>query len=284
MSHLYKERDIIDVLKAEGPLSGGALANKLGVLYEQRDAVTYLWALCTSSERIHTKRIFERYLRINKRNGELYLSPSIPREFSEFAIVSLSKSEAEEASKKLKAHHEEVSKQKKSIAKTAIGNAVNNLRHFGVEEYSCFLLGGDVAYGMASDAPREASNGELVQGSDIDIIILNSGIESDLIEKLDNAMLLQKIMLLRQPYQQEIDYKIKGFDMVKDQSAMDTPVKAVACKIIAESDFLYGNRKLHDKAMELLEQRGAIEKLNELKDCASVLRQEYEKRLLEQLL
>ena len=46
------------------------------------------------------------------------------------------------------------------------------------EEYYCILLGGDVVYGMAHDAPRtEHSTGLMVRGSDLDLVVNTAEID-----------------------------------------------------------------------------------------------------------
>jgi len=281
--HTYHEKDVVDVLKSEGPLTGRELESKLGVPYEQRMVVTNLWALCTLSQQIHLQKISNRYLRIDRQTGDLYLSPSVPREFSDFTVVGLDLSGVAEKAERMKEHYKEVGDDKRHAAKAVVTNAMATLQHPNAQQYFCFLLGGDLVYGMASDAQREAVNGEIVQGSDIDIIILHSEIvNSGLIGLLDNALLAQKLRLGRPPYREEMDYKLKGFEAVEEQSAMDSPIKVIACKILVESEFLYGNVELHQRAIGLLKQMGVLQKLKEMKEIASVNREEYERRLLAQ--
>lgn len=273
--------NIIDTLKREGPLIGRELENRLGVSYEQKDTITYLWALCTVSEQIHLQSVSQRYLRIDRNNGSLNLSPSIPNEFSYFSVVGLEQLEVEKKARLLREHHQSVSDDKRSVVKSLIRAISQDSNLPQVNKYFCFLLGGDVAYNMASDFPREATNGELVHGSDIDIVILHhEGADSGIVRTLDDAVAQQKIRLGRQPYKEEIDYIIKGMDLVKKQSEMGSPSDAVACKIIAESEFLYGDSQMHTQALDFLQNSGAAEKLKELRKIASFRRDDYERSLI----
>jgi len=193
----YAEGTVVNVLEQNGALTGRELAARLGIHYEDRAVVTGLWAISTLSPQIISKKASTRYLRIDSRTGKLYVSPSVPREFSDFTAVGVDISRVDEKVHKIKEHKKRVSEDKKLMARTFIAKGVHALEHPDFEQYLCAVIAGDVAYEMACDAPREALHGEYVNGSDMDLIVLKSGAEHpNFFAKLDEQLLFQKSSFL----------------------------------------------------------------------------------------
>jgi hypothetical protein len=137
---------------------------------------------------------------------------------------------------------------------------------------------------MSHLVPRpEKSTGELVRGSDLDIIVI---VENDLpveaARMLDKAIYKKKHYLLVHPdYREEIDYILKDFNRVMEQLRFDTFESMVACKILDEGEFLYGSSSVFEAVKRLVAEHGIRERLREMETQAINSRCQAETRLLE---
>ena len=86
------------------------------------------------------------------------------------------------------------------------------------------LVAGDLVFEMAHEAPRpERSTGQMVRGSDIDlVVILDDSAPAALEQRLDETIYQQKYRYLINPsLREEIDYTIKRLALVREQVAFE---------------------------------------------------------------
>ncbi|MBC7294236.1 MAG: hypothetical protein H5T84_09100, partial [Thermoleophilia bacterium] len=217
----------------------------------------------------------KRFLRLDRNvAGYARLSPSIRREFLTYTLLGWQGQEAELAKRRetLTAEIREVSESKRRLAHQVATTILAGLKEQDTfQEHVCFILAGDVVYGMAHRVPRpERSTGRMVQGSDLDIVVITSDdIAPELVKQLDEAILQRKHFLLVNPgYREEIDYLVKNMATVHRQLAFDTFEHMVACKILAEGEFLAGSKKLMEEVQTLLDQHGILDRLAQLEQAA----------------
>jgi hypothetical protein len=276
------EKRLIKHIEKNGPLTGSELKE---VFHEDSLA---LWQACMLSKKLLIKSIGTRYLRLDRRvNGFARLSPSILREFLTYSTMGLAENPdaVSEKACKIASHIEKVSNNKLELARSIVSNI---RKEFGNEWedklHICFIIAGDIVYKMAHDVPRpEHSTGKLVNGSDIDlIIILEDGVSDDFIKKLDNAIYKEKYRALNSPsLKEEIDYIIKKISRVKEQLHFDTLKHMIACKILQEGLFLYGSNNLFLEIKTLLNKYGVTEMLDDLEKKAHLFRKNAEEYLLQ---
>jgi len=209
--------EIKELLLKNGPLTGKEIHESI-----QMD-ILELWKACNSSDDIILQTIATRYLRLDKHvEGYARLSPSILREFYNYTVVGL-KDQSEAVSYKSRQildRIKQISKNKLELAQTTVEKIVETRQDADlIRSRACFLIGGDVAYEMAHLEPRpEYSTGELVNGSDLDIVVIYKDLPRETAESLDNAIYTQKYFLLKNPtYKEEIDYIIKDVSKVETQ-------------------------------------------------------------------
>lgn len=274
--------ELKEALKS-GPLTGRKLYELTG------GSVFSLWKTCYGPEEIITKTISRPYLRFDRRvEGYARISPSLEREFLTYTVIGL-KSDAQKIEEKiatLNADIKRISTEKLEISKRAVQDVLEKLadKKDETEEGACFIIGGDVPLQMAHADPRpEISTGKMVAGSDLDIVaILNDDFPEELEKALDDAIYDVKYQLLTRPTGgEEIDYVIKRESKLKEQAAFDTFERMVACKIIDEGQFLWGNTALYDRAISLLLKNDIPKKLEGLKSKAQKRRKTTIKKLLE---
>ncbi|MBR9690303.1 hypothetical protein GOV08_01325 [Candidatus Woesearchaeota archaeon] len=286
MLKMYELRQecIVNALQKKGAMIGRELKRKVEIPYENRKNVMNLWGLCTLNQDIFMERASAtRYMRIEKWSGYPRLSPSIPREFSDYSIVGLDETEVREKTRELKSHIDRINIAKKEDAQNIIKFIDNNTGH-NLTDYFCFLLAGDVAYNMAHSELREGHDGRLYNGSDIDLIAIHSiDAGSDLVKKVGDLIFTQKMRYRQPPHKEEVDFKLKDIDVVKEQTGMTSTEDLIACKIMNESLFLYGNKKLYQKVIEILKEKGALDKLEELHEQAILNRNREEQEILNNL-
>ena len=96
---------------------------------------------------------------------------------------------------------------------------------------------------MAHREPRpELSTSKMVNGSDLDIIIVTEDLSKDMIKELDSLIYHKKYYLLKMPaYREELDYIIKDMDRVSQQSDFNCFEFMVASKILHEGELLFGS-------------------------------------------
>jgi hypothetical protein len=132
--------------------------------------------------------------------------------------------------------------------------------------------------------PRpESSTGELVRGSDLDIVVVTDDELDPARQKaLDRAIFQRKHYLLVHPqYREEVDYLVKSMSRVREQLGFGSFEHMVACKILDEGQYLYGSRRLFDEIRALLVEHGITRMLADLQARAEVNRELAERRLLD---
>jgi hypothetical protein len=270
--------EIVELLRKYGPLTGKEI-------HERSSADDYeTWKYCNTNAEVVLQTFGRRYLRLDRQvDGFARLSPSIMREFHNYTVVGL-KNQTDVLSAKAKKLHgeiEDISNRKLQLALGIATKITDNLRN-DARDKVCFMIAGDVAYKMAHLEPRpEFSTGEVVNGSDLDIVIVYEGLPIDTVAEIDAAMYEQKRFLLNNPgHKEEIDYIIKDIPKVQLQLEFSGFTSMVASKVLDESVFLYGNFELFKKIKRMLQQKGISDKLNALVDEAMKNREKAKKKLL----
>jgi len=271
---------LIELLEKYGPMTGKEL-------YE-RSRMDYfpLWKACNQNPRIVARTIGSRYLRLDKLvEGLARLSPSILREFCNYTVLGL-KEQAEALNlkaEKLQREIVEISRKKFRLAAYIMGHVIDSQPEPElIMKNACFIIAGDVAYEMAHLEPRpEFSTGIMVNGSDLDIVIVYSDLPESALKSLDSAVFENKYNLLRNPvYNEEIDYVIKDIGKVEKQLAFDGFESMVASKILDEGLFLCGNFELFSQIKRMVSDSGIPGKIAALKEKASIERESAVRQLL----
>lgn len=274
------EAAVISTLREHGPLTGSELLDKVDL--EPLD----LWRFCTTSPRVLAWVSGRRFLRLDRAvSGYARLSPSIRREFLTYTLLDLTsmRPRLEERAAALTAETRRISEAKRRLAAHTVAAVVESLAARNVvRERACFVLAGDITYGMAHRVPRpEHSTGKLVRGSDLDIVIVtDDDFDPAVRETLDDAIYQKKHFLLISPsYREEIDYLIKDLATVRRQVAFDTFEHMVACKILAEGELLHGSTDLFSSIRRMLAQQEIPLKLDAMEAEATRNRVEAERTL-----
>jgi hypothetical protein len=275
------EKRVVEFLRQHGVALGKELYESLGI-----DSFL-LWRTCMLSRRIVTRRVGRRYLRLDRRiEGYARLSPSIQREFLTYTVVGLEEqgSLVVERAAQLEKEITEISAHKFRLAKRVVTEAVERLGEEGKKllSQSCFILGGDVPLGMAHADPRpERSTGELVAGSDLDlVVILGDDVSREIEKKLDSLLFEIKHRLLAMPRKEELDYLIKRWSRAREQLLFKSFEDMVACKIFHEAKLLAGSEEMFSSLREEMARRGVVEKLRALESRAHEYRRWSELVLL----
>ena len=256
------EVEITEILGEKGPLTGSELVERVGL------EPLELWRLCTTRPDILVHRLGRRFLRLDRAvTGYARLSPSIRREFLTYTLLDLvgRQDRLELRATDTRADIHRISLAKRRLASKTMQTVVESLTEGAVvHDKACFILGGDITYDMAHRVPRpERSTGKLVLGSDLDIVVVTADdFDPSLRETLDDAIYQKKYFLLISPsHREEIDYLIKDLGTVRRQVAFDTFEHMVACKILAEGEFLYGSREIFANIQRLLSEAEIPRKL-----------------------
>lgn len=274
------QQAVVDLLDRTGPLTGAEIHRALG------GEVFRVWQACRPSPRIESRRVGRRYLRFDRQvDGFARLSPSILREFLTYTVVGRAGDPAvEHRAGEVRAHITEVSRQKRDLAARLITEIAGR---FGDDtrggHWFCAVLAGDIVYDMAHDVDRpERSTGVMVRGSDLDIVVVvRDAVPEELVAPLDRAIYEQKAYYLRGPaFREEIDYVVKRFTKLEEQTRFDTFPRMVACKIFDESVLLGGSPDLFAAGKALLAGRGIVRRLRDLEQSARRAREQLEETLL----
>lgn len=274
------EDEIIRLIDEKGPLTGAEI---MGVI--DGDPIL-LWRTCKLSKSLNMKVVGTKYMRLDRRiDGFARLSPSILREFLTYSVIGLASdpSPIEKRAISLISHIEKVSRAKSDLAYRIISALADRVDELLVKEKTCFIIAGDIVFNMAHDVPRpERSTGKLVKGSDMDIVVVvDDSFPKKTMERLDEEIYREKYNYLINPYLlEEIDYIVKYLDRVRKQLKFDTFPHMVACKILKEGAFLYGNEELFHILKIMLKDYGVIEKLDEMEEKAKLFRGKAEEYLL----
>ncbi len=272
----------VEILKQRGPLTGAELAAAMG-----STDILDLWRQSHAPGLV--RRVTgRRYMRLDSAvEGYARLSPSIRREFLTYTLVGLeNQREAIDArAAALEQQAAAISREKLDLTRESVCIALASLAdETQVLRDTTFMIAGDITYQMAHRVPRpEKSSGQLVRGSDLDLIVVTSDtLPTTVMQALDDAIYRQKHFLLTHPdYQEEIDYILKPLEKVRQQLAFDRFEHMVACKILCECQLLYGSPFLFDQLMRLVDESGVRAKLDALQSAAETHRQHAEITLLD---
>lgn len=273
-------KGLIKILDSCGPLTGKELLIKIGCDHFS------LWAACNRCDQIITRIIGNRYLRLDKHVKEYArLSPSIMREFYGYTVVGTARyaQEIEKKAAALQQEITEISKRKLELAQTIITNLVETHPHSElIKKCACFMIAGDVVYKMAHAEPRpESSTGELVKGSDLDIIVIFKDLPEPLLSSLDAAIYTEKYKLLINPAcREEIDYIIKDISTVQEQLKFKDFKSMVAAKILDEANFLFGSEELFNRVKNMLVEKGIPDKIDSFLKKALINREQAQSYLM----
>jgi hypothetical protein len=275
------EQKIVRLIKEKGPLTGSEIHDNL------REMNFPLWRICCLSKNLRRHILGTRYLRLDQRvDGYARLSPSILREFMTYTVVGVAQAEQaiEQKAGRIVRHIQEVSKAKLALAHSIVAGLQNKLAdRWPQEGRVCFIIAGDIVYDMAHDVPRpEVSTGELVNGSDIDLVVIaDDQVGNDFLQELDQAIYREKYRTLISPsVREELDYVVKKMERFKEQLCFDTFKRMVACKILHEGALLFGSRSLFEEIKTMLSHSGVVAKLDEMTSKARILRRQAEEHLL----
>lgn len=271
----------LDVLQQHGPLTGAELVERLRV------EPLPLWRLCRSTPQIISAYVGRRYLRLDRAvAGYARLSPSIRREFLTYTVLGI-QGQQEAVAARAEALTAEADRISRVKSHTAREQMVAVMAEVGLDHPDApavaFIIGGDVAYGMAHAIPRpEPSTGQLVLGSDLDIIVVVADdVDPDLLTRLDQAIYRRKHYLLKHPgHREEIDYIIKTLARVREQVAFDTFEHGVAAKILHEGQLLCGDAGLYDEVKQIVAQAEVPQRVADLEAIAVQDRATAEEELL----
>jgi hypothetical protein len=272
--------NIISILKEHGPMTGAMLVERSGI------GVLPLWQACRKAGDIRLVTAGTRFLRLD-RNVEGYarLSPSIRREFLTYTFLGL-ESQAEELKAKVEAFRREterISLEKRDVAEQSIRSTVDIMPEKDlILAKACFILAGDVVYNMSHTVSRpEKSTGEMVRGSDLDIIVVaEDDLDPGVSGSLDAYIHKRKHLLLVND-REEIDYLIKSMSRVREQLRFDIFSSKVASKILNEGEYLFGSRDVFLAVKRLVAEYGIPEKLQALEQQAVDNRVQAEAQLLD---
>lgn len=272
--------EFLELFERHGPRTGAELVELT------RAEPLPLWRRCHQGD-LRLERVGHRYLRLDRVvEGYARLSPSIRREFLTYTVIGLPSQREQIAARtdKLTDEAELVSRAKSNEAREAMVSVVAELGlQADLAEDVTFLIAGDVVYGMAHTVPRpEPSTGQMVRGSDLDIIIVTTDdYPPDKLKALDAAIHRKKHRLLVHPsHREEIDYIIKRMRTVREQLTFATFEHQVASKILYEGQLLCGSRSLYETIKGLVEESGVPSQLADGEGRAIIDRREAEAFLL----
>jgi hypothetical protein len=271
-----------DLLANHGPCTGAELMDLVDV------EVLPLWKACCMQPGIVMRRVGRRYLRLDRTvEGYARLSPSIRREFLTYTVVGVAGQMDEIAARCLELQRGFVcvSQVKRGLARDVIRRIVESSpNRERLRAHVCYMIAGDVTYGMAHTVERpEPSTGRPVRGSDLDVVVVSDTefTESER-EALDGMIYQEKWYLLVMPQvREEIDYVIKDMAKVRTQLPFDSFRHMVACKILHESELLYGSEELFVRIKQLVDEFGIPDKLAQLEERAIQDRNMAERQLVE---
>lgn len=274
--------EINRLLEEKGPLTGAQLVEATGM------EVFALWSTCKNLPAALFDIVGTRFLRLDRAvHGYARLSPSIRREFLTYTLLGIESQFAllKETATALKSEIKGISSAKLELARESMASAIESLEERNaIIDKTCFIIAGDVVYDMSHTVPRpEKSTGEMVRGSDLDIIaIVDDDLPDSLFKALDKAIYKKKHFLLVHPnYREEIDYIIKNMARVREQVRFDSFEAMVACKILREGKLLHGSASLFGKVKALLKEFQIPQKLDEMERQALLGRTSAEKHLLD---
>ena len=249
------QKDVIQSITQHGPMLGKELCDRLPHFNNLE-----LWQACFKCDDVLISHFSRYYLRYDiTREDSIRLSPSILRDFLSFTLFSTSGQREQVIDRQvlLSNHHRQVSMQKMRIARRMLRLIMKKIPP-DLHHIMCAFIAGDIAYFLAHREPREvAAIGEMVNGSDIDIIIVHSGLPQEIIDLIDQEMMSFKLYYLRHPdYREEVDYICKSKETMFGQLAYQTIDQKIASKIAYEAIFLAGSVELFSEIKNQVEASG----------------------------
>ena len=250
------EARVVQLIAEKGPQIGKELAAALPDV-----PVLALWQACYLSETFRVSHFASYYLRFDITRDDLVrLSPSILRDFLSFTLFGLpgQRELMIERQGTLSNMHREISREKLSVAQLAMKQLFVSLGK-EVRSQLCAFIAGDLAYFLAHNEPREhAASGEMVKGSDIDIvIILSESLPDEIKTRIDAEMTALKSLYLRHPqYRHEIDFICKRKSVMERQFQYTDIHDKIASKIAYESMFLGGSLTLYMEVRDAMVRTG----------------------------
>ena len=246
---------VIASIRENGPMLGKEL-----VEHHPDKNYLQLWQACFTCDEIMISHFSRYYLRYDiTREDSIRLSPSILRDFLSFTLFSLPGQREQVIDRQvlLSNHHRVVSMEKTQIARNILRQIMRKIPR---EEHHllCAFLAGDIAYFLAHREPREvAAIGEMVNGSDIDIIIVEDGLSEESIQLIDQEMMSFKNYYLRHPdYREEVDYICKSKETMFDQLAYQNIDQKIASKIAYEAISLAGSVEIFSQIKNQVDAAG----------------------------
>ncbi len=234
---------VVESINRNGPMLGKELVEH----HSDRNYLQ-LWQACFTCDEILISHFSRYYLRYDiTREDSIRLSPSILRDFLSFTLFSTpgQRERVIDRQVTLSNHHRVVSMEKTQIARNILRQIMRKIPR-DEHHLMCAFLAGDIAYFLAHREPREvAAIGEMVNGSDIDIIIVHDGLSDASIALIDQEMMSFKNYYLRHPqYREEVDYICKSKETMFDQLAYQNIDQKIASKIAYEAISLAGSVEL----------------------------------------
>ena len=225
-----------------------------------------LWQACFTSSDLQLSQFSRYYLRYDiMRDDYIRLSPSILRDFLSFTLFSQDSQRDAilERLIRLSNRHREISRWKTHLARNVLADVFAEL---AIEDaqHVCAFIAGDLAYFLGHNEPREIEAlGEMVRGSDLDIIIIHDGLTGEKVEQINQRMLMAKNYMIRNPnLRQELDFVVKSQDRMFGQFAYETIQQKIASKIAYESMFMAGSIRLYTEVMEELRRSGTQDRID----------------------
>ncbi|MBK8196774.1 MAG: hypothetical protein IPK75_00290 [Acidobacteria bacterium] len=252
------EARVIQTLQEKGPRIGKELALDLPDVPSLA-----LWQACYKSRELHLSHFASYYLRFDiTRGDQVRLSPSILRDFLSFTLFGLSDQRELmiERQGTLSNTHREISKQKIAVAQDVMSNLLVQMPR-EVRANLCAFIAGDLAYFLAHNEPREhAGIGEMIKGSDIDIIVIHQDLSEEIVAGIENEMSSLKNFYLRHPnHRHEIDFIVKSRAKMERQFRYTDIHDKIASKIAYESMFLGGSLPLYMNVRDTMKRTGVDE-------------------------
>jgi hypothetical protein len=250
------EQRILKLIAEKGPRLGKELAEDF------RDVPSLaLWQACQASHELRVSHFASYYLRFDiTRDDQVRLSPSILRDFLSFTLFGLPEQNEQmiERQGELSNRHREISREKILLAQAVMRQVFLKIGR-DVRARLCAFIAGDLAYYLAHNEPREhAASGEMVRGSDVDIvIILEDTLPPELMETINGEMKTLKSYYLRHPdHRHEIDFICKTKTRMVQQFGYQDIHDKIASKIAYESMFLGGSLTLYMDVREAMTKTG----------------------------
>ena len=250
------EARLTQILEEKGPRIGKELSEEMPDV-----PVLALWQVCNRSKSLLISHFASYYLRFDiTREDQVRLSPSILRDFLSFTLFGLPAQRYQmiERQGTLSNMHREISREKIGVAQDVMKQLFVSLGR-EVRSQLCAFIAGDLSYFLAHNEMREHSaSGEMVRGSDIDIIIiLSEALPDDIQERIDGEMVALKNFYLRHPkYRHEIDFICKRKSVMERQFQYSDIHDKIASKIAYESMFLGGSLTLYMEVRDAMVRTG----------------------------